>query len=44
MPLDLLLTNATVLTMDEDRPFASAVGIEGAGSRGWGRSRMRAPT
>jgi len=30
MPLDLLLTNATVLTMDEDRPLASAVGIEGS--------------
>ncbi len=30
MPLDLLLTNATVLTMDEDRPGADAVGIEGS--------------
>lgn len=29
MPLDLLLTNATVLTMDEGRPVAEAVGIEG---------------
>jgi hypothetical protein len=29
MPVDLLLKNATVLTMDADRPLASAVGIEG---------------
>lgn len=29
MPIDLLLTNATVLTMDEDRPVAGAVAVEG---------------
>ncbi len=29
MPLDLLLTNATVLTMDDTYPVAGAVGVEG---------------